>query len=98
MGHKNLGQTYFRGGVSLAAVAKVYLEKCMEHLTFCDMSSLEKSQQEKIDELAKKDLIIAHTQNEMKEMKQRMDLMQKTTEDLQLFLRNQQKVKEILDK
>ena len=51
LGHKNVSQTYFR--VTPANAAKTYLEKCMELLTFCDMTSVEHSKQELNQKLIK---------------------------------------------
>jgi hypothetical protein len=39
--------------VTPANAAKTYLEKCMEHLTFCDMASVEHSMQELNQKLIK---------------------------------------------
>jgi hypothetical protein len=45
LGHRRtLNQTYFK--VSPADVSKVYLNKIMEHLTFCDIASAEKAKEE----------------------------------------------------
>lgn len=70
-GHRSLSQTYFK--VTPAKVANIYLEKCMEHLTFCDTASLEKSRNEIVSKLAEKDLVIANTKQQMDMMKQQME-------------------------
>ena len=67
LGHKSLSQTYFR--VSPANIAKTYIERCMEHLTFCDISSVERAKEELnqklIEERVAKD-------RELGELKKRM--------------------------
>lgn len=96
IGHKSLSQTYFR--VSAKEVAKIYYKKLMPYLTFCDVASLEESRNDIAQELAKKDLVIASTQRQMEQMKQQMDLMNKTQEELKLLLKNPRRLVEILDK
>jgi hypothetical protein len=49
LGHKSLSQTYFK--LSPANVAKTYLNSVMEHLTFCDMASVEKAKEELTQQL-----------------------------------------------
>jgi integrase len=68
--HRSLSQTYFK--VTPSKVANIYLEKCMEHLTFCDTASLEKSRNEIVSKLAEKDLVIASTKQQMDMMKQQL--------------------------
>jgi integrase len=68
LGHRStLNQTYFK--VSPADVSKVYLDKIMEHLTFCDIASAERAKEELnqklIEERAAKD-------RELGELKKRL--------------------------
>jgi integrase len=96
IGHKSLSQTYFR--MSPKAIATTYYEKLMPFLTFCDVASLEESRNDIAQELAKKDLVIASTQRQMEQMKQQMDLMNRTQEELKLLLKNPRRLVEILDR
>jgi integrase len=67
LGHKSLSQTYFR--VSPANIAKTYLERCMEHLTFCDIASVERAKEELNQKLIEER---AAKNRELGELKKRM--------------------------
>lgn len=88
IGHRSLSQTYFRADPS--DIAKLYYEKCMPLLTFCDMASVEKMKDEKVAELANKDLVLASTQKHIEKIqhdkdKDKEEFMKMIQEDRELF-------------
>ena len=93
LGHKSLSQTYFR--VSPANIAKTYLERCMEHLTFCDIASAEKAKQDLTQKLMEEREI---KNKELSELKKRMAEYEEAEKERQKFYEKIDKQQQEIDK